>query len=318
MSGRPAFRLLGGNRQDFVKPLIFEPLRLEQKERIDAITAPYGEGSCQHSFVTMYTLQEKYGDSVCIDGGVLYVRREKFCTDALSVCLMPLGDMEIAESVGRLLDDAHARHTRLRFFTATERAVQALQNAFPGRFICEENRDYAEYFYRADVLAEMAGPELAKKRGNLRRFYRSCPGELEIRSLGEAHFDELYAFLDRWLEQNIEDHDAHALLREKNSIEMQLRHFALFRLRGVAVYIGGQLRGFAYGTPLSDAVFDGLVMKGDRSVRQLGILLYREMARCCGCAYINAEEDVGVPGLRESKLSYYPVKLLKKFVVTEV
>ena len=29
---------------------------------MDALTAKYGEGSCQHSFVTLYTLQEKYGD----------------------------------------------------------------------------------------------------------------------------------------------------------------------------------------------------------------------------------------------------------------
>jgi hypothetical protein len=298
--------------------LVFEPLMLSHKDAADSLTSRYGEGSCQHSFVTMYTLQEKYGDAVCFDDGALYVRRERFCTDALSVYLAPIGGVEFKTGVARLLEDAHRRGTRLRFFTVTEKTAQALENAFPGRFAFEENRDYAEYFYRAERLAEMAGPELAKKRSNLRRFYRNCPGELDAQSLAPEHFADLYAFLDEWMEENIEDHDAAALRRERKSIEMQLSHFELFRLSGVAVYIGGRLRGFAYGTPLSDRVFDGLVMKGDRSVVQLGVFLYREMARRCGCETINAEEDVGVPGLRESKLSYRPEMLLKKYVVTEV
>ena len=299
-------------------PLEFEALSFSQKDAIDALTASYGEGSCQHSFVTMYTLREKYGDMTCIRDGVLYVRREKFCTGDLSVCLIPLGAAELFQSVGLLLEDAHRRGTRLRFFTVTEAAARALETAFPGKFSYEENRDYAEYIYDAQLLGEMAGPALAKKRSNLRRFYKSCPGELETKALTPALFPEVYAFLEEWMAQNVEDHDAEALRRERKSIEMQLSHFESFRLRGVAVCIDGALRGFAYGTPLSEQVFDGLVMKGDRRIRQLGVLLYREMARCCGCRYLNAEEDLGVPGLRESKLSYHPERLLKKYIVTEV
>lgn len=296
----------------------FEPLDFAQKDTIDALTARYGEGSCQHSFVTLCTLQEKYGDQTCIQDGTLYIRREKFCTGELSTCLIPLGEAELSQSVGLLLEDAHRRGTKLRFFTATERAARALETAFPGKFSYEENRDYAEYIYDARLLAEMAGPELAKKRSNLRRFYKSCPGALEIQPLDPARFPEVYAFLEEWLAQNVEDHDAEALTRERKSIEMQLSHFESFRLRGVVVCIDGAVCGFAYGTKLSEQVFDGLVMKGDRGIRQLGVLLYREMARCCGCLYLNAEEDLGVPGLRESKLSYHPKLLLKKYIVTEV
>ena len=298
--------------------MVFEPLSFSHKTAVDALTAKYGEGTCQHSFVTLYHLQEKYGDTACIEDGTLYVRREKLCTDALSVCLLPLGAAEPEQSVGRLLEDAHRRGTRLRFFTATERAAQTLREIFPGRFTYEENRDYAEYLYDTRRLAGMSGPELSKKRSNLRRFYRSCPGELRTEALESARFPDVYAFLDNWLAQNMEDHDAHALRRERKSIEMQLNHFEDFRLRGVVVYIDGKLCGFAYGTPLSDTVFDGLVMKGDRSVCQLGVLLYREMALRCGCALLNAEEDLGIPGLRESKLSYHPDRLLKKYVITEV
>lgn len=298
--------------------LVFAPVMPGDYDRLFPYTSAFGEGSCQHSPVTLYTLREKYGDTVCIQDGTLYIRREKLCTGEMSVCLFPLGGGELRHSVERLLDDAHRRGTRLRFFTVTERAAQALGEAFPGRFSYEENRDYAEYIYRAERLAEMSGPELAKKRNNLRRFYRSCPGALRTEALDGAHLPDIYAFLDEWMAQNMEDHDAQALERERKSIEMQLSHFETFRLRGVVVYIDEKLCGFAYGTPLSEQMFDGLVMKGDRGIRQLGVLLYQEAARCCGCVWLNAEEDLGIPGLRESKLSYRPERLLKKYVVTEV
>ncbi len=296
----------------------FEPVNLTQKERIDALTSRYGEGSCQHSFVSMYALREKYGDGVCLDGGCLFVRRENLCGDGLSVYLAPMGAGSFSESVERLLEDARQRGTRLRFFTLTEKNARALAKAFPGRFRYERERDYAEYFFRRDRLAEMSGPALSKKRSNLRRFYKNCPGEPEARPLTPALVPEILTYLEDWIALNAEDHDRSAMLRERASITAQLSNFETFRLRGTAVYIGGSLRGFVYGTPLSDQVFDGLVMKGDRNVTQMGVYLYQQAALCCGRPFLNAEEDLGFPGLRESKLSYRPEFLLEKFVVTEV
>ena len=47
-------------------------------------------------------------------------------------------------------------------------------------------------------------------------------------------------------------------------------------------------------------------------------MINREFAahNCADFKYVNREDDVGDPGLRTSKLSYHPVALLEKYVVT--
>jgi len=49
----------------------------------------------------------------------------------------------------------------------------------------------------------------------------------------------------------------------------------------------------------------------------LSQLVNREFARLLftECRYVNREQDLGEPGLRNSKLSYHPVELVKKFRV---
>ena len=36
-----------------------------------------------------------------------------------------------------------------------------------------------------------------------------------------------------------------------------------------------------------------------------------------GCSFVNREQDLGIPGLRTSKMSYNPVRFVKKYTVME-
>ena len=115
----------------------FIPVKMELKPRIDAITKSWGEGSCQHSFVTMYALQEKYGDSVCIEDGMLYVSRDHLSDGRFRTCLMPMGAGSIRDAVERLLEDTHSRGMKLKLFPVTEKAprscVSPSRTAFASR-----------------------------------------------------------------------------------------------------------------------------------------------------------------------------------------
>ena len=297
----------------------FEPVRIERKPQIDAITQSWGEGSCQHSFVTMYALQEKYGDSVCIEDGMLYVSRDHLTDGKLRTCLMPMGPGSVRDAVERRLEDTHGRGMRLKLFPVTESSAGLLRDAFPGRFRISPDRDWAEYLYTGRKLTELEGSELAGKRRSIRLFYRDLPGEEEVLPLTPSIAGEVEAFHERWLVENQLTHDAAALERELRSVRLLLGHQDELGITGFVVTVGGRICGYCFGAPLSHEVYDAIIMKGDRNIRHIYAFMYRELGKLGSCCeYINFEEDLGIAGLRECKLSYRPDRMLYKYCAEEL
>ena len=298
--------------------LLFQPVTPEDYDRIYPYTSAFGEGSCQHSPVSMFSLAEKYGDSVCIRDDTLFTLRKNLCDDTCRVYLAPLGDDPV-KAYGQILSDAAAYGKRVRFLTLTERAANALNAAYPDRFEFREDRDLAEYFYHAEIMAEFSGSALRKRRGEIHTFWHMYGERATVTPIGPADLNDILAFEHQWLEQNKETHDMHALEREARMIGLQTANFARLHLSGVVVRIDGEVKGFGYGTKLSEQVYDAIAEKGDREVPYIYRVLRQESVRQCAmdCAYVNMEEDVGVPGLRALKYAYRPAYLLRKLTATE-
>ena len=89
-------------------------------------------------------------------------------------------------------------------------------------------------------------------------------------------------------------------------------------LSGVVVLVEGKVAAFALGELLNRETAVCHFEKADPFVEGLAQLVNREFSRrlFTDCTYINREQDLGEPGLREAKISYHPVRLVKKFRVT--
>ena len=299
--------------------LLFSPVTLEDIDWVYRYTSAHGEGSCQNSPVSMWSLAEKYGDCVCEADGVLYTLRERLGDDAHRVYLAPLGVAGIGEAWRRIVEDAHAHGRRTRFVTLTEKQAGELEAALPGRFDIAEDRDLAEYMCRTSVVASFPGKAMERKRTEVHAFWRFWGERATVRPMTDADLAEVLAFEQLWVSQNEETHDMHALRREARMIERQLRHRIALRIAGIVLRIDGAVRGFAYGSKMSDRFYDAIVEKGDKNVPHVYRVLRMESAKQCAgdCEFFNIEEDVGVPGLRAMKLAYQPEYLLRKFVATE-
>ena len=308
-----------GDGERIMSILLFHELLPEDHDRLYPYLSAYGDGSCQHSFVSMYALDEKYGDRVCEEDGFLYTLRSRLCDEAYRVYLAPMGSGDRAQAFRNVLEDAHRYGKKAKFHTLTEGCAAFVQEAFPGVFELREERDLAEYVYRVDRLASFSGKELKKRRQEVNRFRAAYGARASVTRMTAEDVAAVLEFEQEWVQRNSETHDVSALEREARFGARILEHFAAFRIAGVVLRIDGRVRGFSFGTKLNDAVFDGLLEKGDREVPHVYKVLRMELPRQCadGCIYENIEEDLGIPSLRSMKLQYQPDLLMRKYVVSE-
>ena len=304
--------------------LSFEPLTIAAKSALQPYYYQYGEGSCQHSFVSSFCMSGKYGDQVCLRDGFLYTLRSGLCVGRERVYLFPLGDRSredaVRQAVETVLEDAHAQECLVRFDTVTEDAAQLLQRLFPGCFVLTEKRDYAEYLYTHDKLALLPGHEMASKRHDLATFERQYAGRYEVCRIERPdQVEQIRPFQAWWKNLKMAREEDVQLEREDEAIRTGLSHFFELGLSGILVYIDGRLAGYAYGASLSDDCYDVMIEKGDRDAQDIYKVLNRDLVRLCceGIGWINREEDLGVAGLRKAKLSYKPDRLIRKYAVRE-
>ena len=300
--------------------LAFHEITLDDKGMVDSYFHRYGGNSCQHSFVSLYCMQRKYGDQICERDGYLYVLRSSQGSAQERVYLFPMGEHAcMKQAVTRLRQDAHTHGAALRFETLTRVATQMLADMFPGEFEIEPCRDYAEYLYTSEKLAQLSGPEMASKRHDINTFFRDYGSRTRIERIRPELITPIRAFQKVWLEAKNHGQEDVQLECEDHAIQRGLDHFESLGLSGIVVLIDDALVGYAYGAPLSGDCYDVLIEKGDRSYPDIYRVLNRELVRLCcgGYAWINREEDVGAPGLRKAKLSYKPDQLLEKFIARE-
>ena len=302
----------------------FQPMELHMFPQLQPYYAAYGENSCQHSFVSSYCMAGKYGDQVCVEDGFLYTLRSLQGNAEERIYLFPLGDLTDVSAaraaVERVLEDAHAHGSRVRFETITKRAAEFLQAHFAENFVVTEERDFAEYIYTHDKLALLPGHEMAHKRYDIHTFERDYGERCEIRLIEtREQIEEIKVFQDWWMEKKIAHEEDVQLECEHEAIYRGLDHFHELGLSGIVVYIDEKIAGYAYGAPLSESGYDVMIEKGDRRFTDIYRVLNRDLVRrCCeGIAYINREEDLGEEGLRTAKLSYKPDILLEKYIARE-
>jgi hypothetical protein len=306
-----------------MKHLEFERIELSHRALVNPYFRRYGEGSCQHSFASMYCLAEKYGDAVCERDGWLYTLRTARCTEQEKIYLFPMGNTKdcagFSRAIDNILADAHGEGKLVRFETLTPTAKELLEDCFPGRFSFEALRDYAEYIYTYEKLAELPGHDLKKRRNDLSNFYRTYENRYRIERIKEQDIAAVRSFQNNWLNEQLDNGRDSSLRIENGAIERGLDAYGELGLDGILVYVDERLEGYTIGAGLSEDYFDAMFEKGSRSIPNIYRILNTEtVRRCCSAyKYINREEDVGDMGLRKAKLAYRPDILLMKYRACE-
>lgn len=293
----------------------FRSLHLEDKDAVNEVLLPLGRNDSALGFANLYSLTEKYRTQVSFDGGTLYVRQCDRIPGAMAY-YPPLGTQDIAREVVKLMNEAQAEGHDLQLVGLSLEEKEQIERDMPGVFEFSSDRNFADYLYLTEVLAAYEGPGLAKKRRETNKFFQLYGHDASFEPIALDKMDELRAYQQVWFETSRRrGTDEHPLELEHRKILLDMDCFQELDLEGILLRINGKVEGYAYGSVLPGGAFDVMVLKGNLSYRFVWRALLRELARYCTgkAAYLNLEEDLGLPGLRENKMSYQPCALMEKY-----
>ncbi len=240
-----------------------------------------------------------------------------------SLCLLIEPQSEPAyflEPIGghRLADAARCCVTRIGRISRARRAlVDALP---PDEFDVRPLRDYFDYTYLTQVLAELKGKKFDGKRNQVRKFVSSSP-DYEFRPLDRSRFGSAMRLFASWAEGRERaptvSHPSLSVDDQRRALERAFQAYEHLGLVGGAMIVRGELQGFIIA---STGFAETAVVHFQYANADIGGIYQALLMNACrrlfaGCAYVNLEEDLGIPGLRKTKLSYRPLRLEEKYEI---
>lgn len=202
---------------------------------------------------------------------------------------------------------------------ADEYAVQYLKLPETEYYV-EEQMDSKDYLYRGDAMRTLAGRKLHKKKNHVNSFVRQYDGRVEYRVLCCSDSHLVWEFLDKWREGKGDETEEH-LDYEVRGIHDILKNCSNLNIRMGGVFIDDNLEAFTMGSynPVENmAVIH--IEKANPGINGLYQYINQQflLAEFPTVEWVNREDDLGLEGLRKSKMSYYPADFAKKYLVEQI
>jgi hypothetical protein len=220
----------------------------------------------------------------------------------------PAGKGDIKSAIEKVLIDNGGE-----FIRVPESVKSLFDN--DSRFAILPDRDNSDYLYNTSDLIKLEGRKYDGKRNLIRKFEAEHSYEYVI--IDKSNAKLCRDFEDAWCV--IRDCDAvEGLNNERQAISEMVANFSSFGLIGGAIRVQGEIRAVAIAQSLNHAVMVMHVLKACPDITGLSQLIMREFIarQAAGSLRINLEQDLGIEGLRKSKLSYHPCAMVDKYTLT--
>lgn len=276
---------------------------------------------CDYSFPLLCCWRDAYSTEIAPLEQRLLVRLHN---SQGTVYLWPAGRGDPRPALEAMLQDAHRQDEPLRLASLTAEHQTYLEEHYPGRFTFQALRDGFDYIYEIQRLAELPGKKLHAKRNHIHRLDENCPGwtwapmtAADLPLCQELDRSWLKSAKERETRQGLRSLD-----REHRALHRALQDRQLLGMEGLVLRWQDQLLGFTLGAPLSTTVFDVSFERAREDIQGAYPAVTRSFARWIrerypDIRYLNREEDMGLPGLRKAKQSYYPDWMGEKIYAVE-
>lgn len=174
------------------------------------------------------------------------------------------------------------------------------------------NINDGDYIMSKNILKTYPGRSFDGKRNLVHQFLNK--GEASVKKLSTSTRDDAHEILHAWDRTHVETSSDY----ETTASHQGLDEYERLDIEGWITYSQGIPQAVIYGTPLTDSVFlIHCAKSAPHSEKGALAYLHQEVAKRLGDQYLslNWEQDLGIMGIRRSKLQYEPERIMSKWHV---
>jgi len=289
----------------------FKSITLEDKQIIDSYFSAKHYENSEYSFTNLFMWAPHYyfkyaiiKDHLCIIGS--YRNQYPFAFNPWSK-----GEADYESIIPKLAEIMAGSGNPLVLKYISEDIKNEIDKAMPGRFIFREDRNNFDYIYLTKDLINLEGNKYHQKRNHINKFINSY--EYEYEEINDKNIDDCIRLEMEWHAQRS---SMEKLPEEHDAIKLVLSNYKSLDLKGAALRINGKIQAFTVGGLLNPNMAVIHIEKANIEYNGIYAMINQQFAANAwsNVKYINREEDMGIPGLRKSKLSYHPYKMGKKYI----
>lgn len=280
---------------------LFSPISMEMKEDIDSLLLKLPDGLSEFTFLNLYLFRKiysytlsKYKDMLIIKGS--YKNIPFFITPCYVV------EQEI---IRKELNEG------LKWSHISSSFLEQNNKTLPKDLKIEEDRDNFDYVYLRESLAKLEGKELHKKKTHINKFEKTYTN-IEIKELTKNNIMEAFQVLEEWKigQKSIADYN-----EAKEALTLLSDGFSL---KGILLYVEKKPIAWTLAEVLEEkktaiVLFEKALSSCKGSFQYVNYAFASSLDE--KIEYINREQDLGDEGLRQAKMTYRPIKFIKKYMV---
>ncbi|MBP3691645.1 MAG: DUF2156 domain-containing protein, partial [Clostridia bacterium] len=141
--------------------LMFLQPQIEDYERIKNMLSDSGEFSCTLSFATLMIWREMTNYEIATHNGSLFIKMTD--SNSMQTFSLPIGG-DFEAGMQALVEHTKEYNIDLRLWTFEGKAFDKFCSLYKDDYIFEETRDWFEYIYSREKLAELSGKKYHAKR----------------------------------------------------------------------------------------------------------------------------------------------------------
>ncbi len=293
--------------------LDLKPVTLEARPQIQPFLDEWALEHSDSSFGSLYIWQEGYDIRYDIVNDALFLHARD--GDKPPILRPPFTRKKGAGGMAAALETAEAYFAEIGakviYGSVAQSHKEAMEAAFPGKYVFEPKRDFFDYVYNSTDLILLSGGKYHAKRNHISAFRSANEFAYERYVQGE-HCRECVEMYEKWLSGK--DKTSPGLEQERHAVMLALQHADELGLVGGVIRVFGKVEAFTFGERIGGDMAIIHVEKANGEIRGLYPFINQQFVEheFYDVKWINREEDMGEPGLRKAKESYHPARMVEK------